>query len=162
MPCRRQNAVSAGYDNCAPPPTNSSWTRTRFPLHWSKSSRICCRWGSAFSVRCNSGTAVEFERRTRRTVTREIPITRAISRFATPCVCNSRIVVRCAWLNMRCLLRKKFFTDALELFLNSLDLLARRGTLLVIQLHCLRTGEPSMGAIDNRGYHFQIANQFSG
>jgi hypothetical protein len=33
---------------------------------------------------------------------------------------------------MRCLLREKFFIDALELFLNPLDLLARRGMLLVI------------------------------
>ena len=41
--CRRQNAVNAGYDKAAPPASNSSWTRTRFPLHCSKSSRICCR-----------------------------------------------------------------------------------------------------------------------
>ena len=32
MPCRRQNAVSAGYDNAAPSAVSSSWTRTRFPL----------------------------------------------------------------------------------------------------------------------------------
>ncbi len=41
-----------------------------------------------------------FERRTLRTATREIPITRAISRLLTPFACSSRIVVRCAWLNM--------------------------------------------------------------
>ena len=58
------------------------------------------------------------------------------------------------------MLRKKFFIHPLELSLNALDLLACRGTLLMIQFHCLRTGEPSMGAIDNRGDHFQIADQF--
>src|SRR5579872_54434 len=97
---RRQNAVNAGYDNSAPVATSSSWTRTRFPLHLSKSSKICWRCDSAFSARCSSGTVVEFERRTFRTATREIPITRAISRLLTPCVYSSRIVVRCAWLNM--------------------------------------------------------------
>ena len=33
-------------------------------------------------------------------LTREIPSTRAISRLLTPCAFSSRIVVRCAWLNM--------------------------------------------------------------
>ena len=41
--CRRQNAVNAVYDSSAPPSRNSSWTRTRFPLQRSKSSRICRR-----------------------------------------------------------------------------------------------------------------------
>ncbi len=41
--CRRQNAVNAVYDNSAPLATNFSWTRTGLPLHFSKSSRICCR-----------------------------------------------------------------------------------------------------------------------
>ena len=41
-------------------------------------------------------TVVEFERRTWRTATREIPSTRAISRFATACLSSSRIVVRWA------------------------------------------------------------------
>ena len=52
--------------------------------------------------------------------------------------------------------------DALELFFNLLDLLPCRGALLVIQLHCRRTGEPPMGAVHNRGYHLQIADQFGG
>ncbi len=43
--------------------------------------------------------------RTLRTATREIPSTRAISRLLTCCVFSSRIAVRCAWLNMRYLLR---------------------------------------------------------
>src|SRR5450759_5023596 len=97
--CRRHGI---GY---AAPASSSSWTRTRFPLHWSKSSRICCLCGSAFSGRCSSGTVVELERSTLRTATREIPSTRAISRLLTCCTFSSRIVVRCAWLNMRFLLR---------------------------------------------------------
>jgi hypothetical protein len=59
-------------------------------------------------------------------------------------------------------LRKKFFADALELFFNPLDLFPRRGTLLVIQLRCLRAGEPPMGAVHDRGDHLQIADQFGG
>ena len=58
-------------------------------------------------------------------------------------------------------LRKKFFVDALELLPDPFDLLPRRGALLLIQLHCLRTGEPPMSAIHNRGNHLQIADQFS-
>jgi hypothetical protein len=57
-------------------------------------------------------------------------------------------------------LRKKFFVDALELFFNPLDLLPRRGTLLVIQFHCLRPGQPPMGAVHNRSHHLQVADQF--
>jgi hypothetical protein len=60
------------------------------------------------------------------------------------------------------LLRKKSFVDALELFFNPLDLVPRRGTLLVIQLHCLRTGKQPMGAVHNRSDHLQIADQFGG
>jgi hypothetical protein len=56
------------------------------------------------------------------------------------------------------LLRNKFFVYALELFFNPLDLLPRRRTLLVIQLHCLRPGQPPMGAGHNRGDHLQIAD----
>jgi hypothetical protein len=63
---------------------------------------------------------------------------------------------------MRCLLRKKFFVDALELFFKPLDLLPRRGTLLVIQFHCFRTAEPPMRAVHNRGDNLQIADQFGG
>ena len=50
--------------------------------------------------------------------------------------------------------------DALELFFNPLDLLTRRGTLLVIQLHCLCAREPPMGPVHDRGNHLQIADQF--
>ena len=54
----------------------------------------------------------------------------------------------------------KFFADALELFINPLNLLPRRGTLLGIQFHGLRTGEPPVRAVHNRGDHLQIADQF--
>jgi hypothetical protein len=60
------------------------------------------------------------------------------------------------------LLRKKFFVDALELFFNPLDLLPRRGTLLVIQFRCFRTGEPPMGTVHNGADQLQIADQFGG
>ena len=58
------------------------------------------------------------------------------------------------------MLRNKFFVDALELFFNPFDLLPRRCTLLVIQLHCFRTSKPPMGAVHNRSDHLQIADQF--
>jgi hypothetical protein len=61
---------------------------------------------------------------------------------------------------MWCLLRNKFFVDVLELFFNPLDLLPCRGALLMIQLLCLRTGQPPVGAIHNRDDHLQIADQF--
>src|SRR6185437_4242782 len=51
--CRRQNAVNAVYDNLAPPASSSSWTRTRFPSHCSKSSRICWR-----SAHCSMAAAL--------------------------------------------------------------------------------------------------------
>ena len=60
------------------------------------------------------------------------------------------------------MLREKFFVHALKLFSNPLDLLPRGGALLIIHLHCLRTGEPPMGAVHNRGDHLQIADQFGG
>jgi hypothetical protein len=63
---------------------------------------------------------------------------------------------------MQCFLRQKFFLNAVELFFDPLDLLPCRGTLLVIQLHCFRAGQPPMGAIHNRGHHLQIADQFGG
>ena len=50
-----------------------------------------------------------------------------------------------------CLLRVKFFVDALELFFDPPNLLPRRGALRVIQLHCLSTSQPPMGAVHNRG-----------
>jgi hypothetical protein len=61
---------------------------------------------------------------------------------------------------MWCLLRKKLFVDAPELFFNPLDLLARRIALLVIQARRLCAGEPPLGAVHNRGDHLQIADQF--
>jgi hypothetical protein len=48
------------------------------------------------------------------------------------------------------------------LFLNPLDLLLRRFALRGIQLQGRRAGQPPMGAVHNRGYHFQIADQFGG
>jgi hypothetical protein len=48
------------------------------------------------------------------------------------------------------------------LFLNPLDLLLRRFALRRIQLQGRRTGQPPMGAVHNRGYHLQIADQFGG
>jgi hypothetical protein len=50
--------------------------------------------------------------------------------------------------------------DALKLFLNPLDLLPRRFALRGIQLQGRRAGQPPMGAVHNRGYHLQIADQF--
>jgi hypothetical protein len=50
----------------------------------------------------------------------------------------------------------------LELFFNPFDLLPRRRALLVIQVRCRCAGEPPMGAVHNRGGHFQIADQFGG
>src|SRR5665811_511263 len=100
MPCLRQNPVSAGYDSAAPRATNSSWTGTRFPLHDVKRSRICSRYGSAFSARWISGTLVELERSTLRTLSRDRRSTCAISCLLTPFALSSRIAVRCAWLSM--------------------------------------------------------------
>src|SRR6266581_4595909 len=76
-------------------------------------------------LRSNSTTVPELERRTLRTARREIPNTRAISRLLTCCAFSSRIVVRCAWLNMRFFLRLKSSVNALQLLLNASDLLAR-------------------------------------
>ena len=58
------------------------------------------------------------------------------------------------------MLRNKFFLQPLELFFNPLDLLPSRGTLLLIQLHGRRAGQLPLGAVHNRGYHFQITDQF--
>jgi len=59
---------------------------------------------------------------------------------------------------MRLLLREKFFVDALQLFFNPLDLLPHRGTLLGIQLPGRPAGEPSMGAVQDRAHHLQVAH----
>ena len=50
--------------------------------------------------------------------------------------------------------------DTLELFFDPFDLLPRRRSLLVIQLHCFHTGKPPLGAVHNRSDHLQIADQF--
>ena len=60
------------------------------------------------------------------------------------------------------MLRNKFFVDALELFFNPFDLLSRRRALRVIQFQGLRTGQPSLGAVHDRGDHFQIVPQLGG
>src|SRR5436309_2742078 len=43
----------------------------------------------------------------------------------TPRACSSRIVARCAWLNIRLLLREVFFVNAAESALNAIDLMPR-------------------------------------
>src|SRR6266581_826654 len=111
-------------------------------------------------LRSNSGTVVELERRTLRTARREIPNTRAISRLLTCCAFSSRIVVRCAWLNMGFLLRLDFFVDAMELLLNARDLMPRGFGLLGIQLGGSCGRQSPLCAVHNRHHHFQIAQQF--
>lgn len=59
------------------------------------------------------------------------------------------------------MLRLKFFADALKLFFNPLNLLLCRGALLGIQLRRPSACQPPLGAVHNRGYHLQIADQFS-
>ena len=59
-------------------------------------------------------------------------------------------------------LREKVFPDALELFINPLDLLPCRGTLRVIQCYRLRTTQPPLGTVHNRSDHLQIADEFGG
>jgi hypothetical protein len=60
------------------------------------------------------------------------------------------------------LLRKEFFVHALKLFSDVVDLLPRGCALLVIQLHCVRAGEPPLRAIYHRSDNPQIADQFGG
>lgn len=59
------------------------------------------------------------------------------------------------------MLRSKFFDHPLQLFSHPIDLPPRRGALLVVQLHCLRVGQPSLRAAHDRGDHLQIAHQFA-
>jgi len=59
---------------------------------------------------------------------------------------------------MRCLLRKKFFIEPLELPFNPLNLLPRRKTLRLIQLYGRRPGQPPMRAVHNGSHHLQIAD----
>src|SRR6266852_5675935 len=159
MPCLRQNAVSAGYDSTAPAAVRSSWTRTRFPLQESNSSRICCREGSAFSVRWISGTWVEFARRTLRTVRRDNFSTRAISRLLTPFALSSRIAVRCAWLSMFDFL---FLSDSrrhtVQFPARAFDLTLRLLPPPLIHLR-QRFGQPPAGATQNGQRHLQFALQ---
>src|SRR5450756_1105309 len=157
MPCLRQKPVSAGYDITAPLATRSSWTRTRFPLHDTKSSRICSRYGSAFSARWISGTVVEFARSTVRTVCRDTCSTWAISRLLTPFALSSRIAVRCAWLSM---FRFLFLFDSrrhpVEFPARVFDLALR---LFLLRVSHLRQGfgEPPAGTTQNGNRHLQIA-----
>src|ERR1019366_5570804 len=115
--------------------------------------------GSAFSGRCNSGTWAAFDRRTWRTVGRETPNIRAISRLLTPCVLSSRIVVRCAWLNMRLLLGD-FCGQTVKLALQAIDLLPRGPSLLAVDLGSGRARQPAGGAVHDGQCHLQIAQQF--
>src|ERR1039457_2211335 len=157
MPCLRQKAVSAGYDNAAPPAVSSSWTRTRFPLQETNRSRICWRYGSAFSARWISGTWLEFERSTLRTVGSESCSTWAISRLLTPLALSSRIAVRCAWLSMLGFL---FLSDArrhpLQFPARAFDLTLHLFLLPVVHLR-QGFGEPPAGAMQDGHRHFQFA-----
>src|ERR1039457_1128022 len=139
MPCLRQNPVSAAYDSAAPPATNSSWTRTRFPLHDVKSSRICSRYGSAFSARWISGTLMELERSTLRTVSRDNRSTCAISCLLTPCALLSDSFRHPRQFPAR------IFHLALRLFLLRTSHLRQR------------FGKPPSGATQDGDHHVQIA-----
>jgi hypothetical protein len=55
------------------------------------------------------------------------------------------------------LFRGKFFVDALELFLNARDLLARGFALLAIHLTRSRAGQPPLRAVYDGGHQLQIA-----
>jgi hypothetical protein len=59
-------------------------------------------------------------------------------------------------------LREKFFVDALELFGNASDLLARGFALLSIQFHGRRAGQSPMHAVHDGRHHLQIAPQGGG
>jgi hypothetical protein len=65
--------------------------------------------------------------------------------------------VRCAWLNIRFLLRSDGFVDAAELVLNAVDLMPRSSALLVIQLRGSGARQPTMRSVRDGGHHFQIA-----
>jgi hypothetical protein len=54
-------------------------------------------------------------------------------------------------------LRLDCLVDAKELFLNALDLIQRGFALLLIHLRSRRPRQSPVGAIHNRGHHFQIA-----
>src|SRR5581483_10699085 len=160
MPWRRQYAVSAVYDSSAPAARSSSWTRTRLLLHAAKSSRICCRYGSAFSARGMAGISLVFERSTLRTLWRESFNTRAISRVGAPFALSSRIAVLCAWLNMLvCSLPSESLRDAVQLAPRAFHLPLRLFPLLRIHIaQCF--AQPPAGAAQDGGGHLQIARQF--
>jgi hypothetical protein len=58
---------------------------------------------------------------------------------------------------MQFLLRQEFFVAAMELFLNTLDLMPRGFRLLVIQLRRGGGRQSPLRAVHNRHHHFQIA-----
>ena len=150
------------YDRFTPLAARSSCTRTRFPLQVLSNSRICWRWGSAFSGRSSAGTWVEFERRILRTVSRLMFSTRAISLRLTPCACSSRIVVRCAWLNMLLLLcwwRGDFRGQTIQFLPHAIDLALRREALRTVPLDGGAAGQSPIGPAADRRYHLQIAQQ---
>src|SRR5467141_711369 len=157
MPCRRQNAVSAGYDNLAPLAVSSSWTRTRFPLQENQISRNCCRKGSAFCARWNFRNCVELERKTLRMVMRDSCNTRAISRLLTRFALSSRISVRCAWLNM---LDSPFLSDSrrhpVQFPVRAFDLALR--LFLAPAIHLRQSfSEPSAHPTQDGNRHLQVA-----
>src|SRR5260370_31187068 len=157
MPCLRQNPVNAGHDRAAPSATNSAWTRTRFPLHDVKRSRICSRYGSAFSARWTSGTLVELDRSTLRTVSRDNRSTCAISCLLTPFALSSRIAVRCAWLSMfRLLLLSDSFRHPVEFPARIFNLALRLFLLRTSHLR-QRFGKPPSGTTQDGDHHIQIA-----
>jgi hypothetical protein len=125
-------------------------------------SRICWRYGSAFSARWISGTLVEFARTTLRTVSRDTCSTRAISRRLTPCAFSSRIAVLCAWLSMfRLLLLSHSFRHPRQFPPRVFDLAFDP---LPLRAGHLRHGfrEPPVGAMQDGDGHFQIARDLLG
>ena len=73
----------------------------------------------------------------------------AYKKFLGPWPLSSRIVVRCAWLNMRCLLLLDSSVHATELVLNALDLALRIFQLATLHLQNQR----SSGFRRNEGGH---------
>jgi hypothetical protein len=59
-------------------------------------------------------------------------------------------------------LREKFFVDALELFGNASDLLARGFALLSIQFHGRRAGQSPMYAVHDGRHHLPVSAQGGG
>ena len=61
---------------------------------------------------------------------------------------------------MRFLLWWDGLAETAELFLNVFDLISRGVALLRIQFRGSGPGEPPLRAVDNRGNHLQVAQQF--